>query len=159
MVCLCISEVFHNRFRTKTSKTVLFRKINCGLFTFLFLHIWEYIVHIFTLYSCTVFIKYTYAIRIWGLVIFFSLENNFFCLAEVAELAVAEVAEAETEKSHKEKYVKMASFSGVKLSCPVCAKDYTETGENVAKLLPCIHTVCGYCAFPVFRKEFNLSSL
>ena len=41
-----------------------------------------------------------YAICIWGLVIFFSLENNFFCMAEVADLAVAEVAEAETEKSH-----------------------------------------------------------
>ena len=32
------------------------------------------------------------------------------------------------------------------MNCPVCSKDYTETGENVAKLLPCTHTVCGYCA-------------
>ena len=48
--------------------------------------------------------------------------------------------------SNTEKYAKMASFSGVKSSCPVCSKDYTETGENVAKLLPCTHTVCGYCA-------------
>ena len=101
MVCLCISEVFRNRFGTKTSRTVLFRKINSAVCLHFYFSIFGSTLYTFLHCIWTVFIKYTYAICIWGLVIFFSLENNFFCLAEVAELAVAEVAEAETENSHK----------------------------------------------------------
>ena len=100
MVCLCVSEVFHNRFGTKTSETVPFRKINSAVCLHFYFSIFGSRLYTFLHCIWTVFIKYTYAIRIWGLVIFFSLENNFFGMAEVAELAEAEVAEAETEKSH-----------------------------------------------------------
>ena len=105
MVCLCISEVFHNHFGTKASKTVPFRKINSAVCLHFYFSIFGSRLYTFLHCIWTVFIKYTYAIRIWGLVIFVSLQNNFFGLAEVAELAVAEVAEAETEKSHEMKFV------------------------------------------------------
>ena len=100
MVCLCVSEVFCNRFRTKTSEMVPFRKINSAVCLHFYFSIFGSRLYTFLHCIWTVFIKYTYAICIWGLVIFFSLENNFFGMAEVAELAEAEVAEAETEKSH-----------------------------------------------------------
>ena len=95
MVCLCVSEVFRNRFGTKTSDTVPFQKINSAVCLHFYFSIFGSRLYTFLHCIWTVFIKYTYAIRIWGLVIFFSLENNFFGMAEVAELA-----EAETEKSH-----------------------------------------------------------
>ena len=45
------------------------------------------------------------------------------------------------------------------LSCPVCSVHYTETGEHVAKLLPCTHTVCGHCIekklFQYFEKNLK----
>ena len=39
----------------------------------------------------------------------------------------------------------MAGVSSLRFSCSVCSEDYTESGEHIAKLLPCIHTVCGHC--------------
>ena len=98
MVCLCVSEVFRNCFGTKTAETVPFRKINSAICLHFYFSIFGSKLYTFLHCIWTVFIKYTYAIRIWALVIFFELENKFFWLAE---LAVAEVAEAETEKSHE----------------------------------------------------------
>ena len=97
MVFLCVSEEFCNRFGTKTSEMVPFRKINSAVCLHFYFSIFGSTLYTFLHCIWTVFIKYTYAICIWALVIFFQLENKFFWLAEVAELAVAEV---ETEKSH-----------------------------------------------------------
>ena len=78
MVCLCISEVFHNRFRTKTSDTVPFWKINSVVCLHFYFSIFGSTLYTFLHCIWTVSIKYTYAIRIWVLVIFFQLENKFF---------------------------------------------------------------------------------
>ena len=54
---------------------------------------------------------------------------------------------------------KMAGVSSLRFSCPVCAKDYTESGEHEAKLLPCTHTVCKHCVenklFQYFERNLD----
>ena len=30
-------------------------------------------------------------------------------------------------------------------NCPVCYESYRETGENIPRLLPCVHSVCRKC--------------
>ena len=53
---------------------------------------------------------------------------------------------------------KMAGVS-LRFGCSVCAKDYTESGEHEAKLLPCTHTVCKHCVenklFQYFERSLN----
>ena len=39
----------------------------------------------------------------------------------------------------------MAGVWSLSFSCPICSEDYTESGDHVAKLLPCTHTVCRHC--------------